>query len=153
MENASNYLQILLNDIQQSINNLASYNNLILMLQAKYGLNIEPNKLTKSMSEQERTAVIQIVGMFRTYITRVYVEYNSIKHTFKNLSEEDKQKIIVLYKHISGTPIPDYDMSQEFVQMQNDLFVNEINVQALINLSQKQESLATNNIAANVDGD
>jgi len=151
MENASNYLTILLNDIQQSINTLASYNNMVLMLQAKYGLTIDPNKLTKIMTESDRATIIQVVGLFRTYITRVFVEYNSIKNNFKNLSIEDKEKIIVLYNHISSTPIPDYNKSQEFVQIQNDLFVNEINVQALINVSQKQESLASNNINPNLE--
>jgi hypothetical protein len=153
METALNYLGVLLNDIEQLKNNLAQYNNLILMLEAKYGVDLTVNKLSKTMGEQERVAVINTVGLFRTYATRTYIGYSSIKKSFINLDPETEEQIEKHYKVISRTAVPNYDEAETFVQILSNLFVNEINVQALINQSQKTESLAQASVSPNFEGE
>lgn len=149
--NALNYLGILLNDIEQSKNNLSSYNNLLLILSMSHGVNDNPMKLAKLMNDGERNAIIQTVGLFRTYATRAYIGYTSIKQNFTKQSTESKDTIEETYSKIKSQAIPDYDDSEKFVQLLSNLFVEEINVQALINTSQKTESLAQSSASPNLE--
>ena len=151
MENALNYLGILLNDIEQSKNNLASYNNLLLILSAKYGILENPNKLAKSMSEQERFAIINAVGMFRMYATRAFIGYTSIKSKLTPLPPEIENQINLCYTSIKSQAIPEYNESESFVQLLSNIFVDEINVQAIINTSKKSESLAQSSEPASLE--
>jgi len=153
METALNYLGVLLNDIEQLKNNLAQYNNLVLMLEAQYGADLSITKLSKTMNENQKVAIINTVGLFRTYATRTFIGYTSIKKSFSNLDESVEKQIESYYKTISRTAVPDYDDAETFVQLLSNLFVNEINVQALINQSQKTESLAQSSVSPNIEGE
>jgi release factor glutamine methyltransferase len=64
METALNYLGVLLNDIEQLKNNLAQYNNLILMLEAKYGVDLTVNKLSKTFRSIRFKSDIQLPKQF-----------------------------------------------------------------------------------------
>lgn len=145
MDNASSYLSIFLNDIEQTKNYLAAYNNLILLFKSQF-----PTKKiidgiknqNKILSEQERIQLLNTIGYFRTYSTRAYTTFNSLKENFNIKSEEKVKTISESYKHIKESPIPKYEIAEAFVQSLSDLAVNEINVQALVNTNEKLTTLA-----------
>lgn len=147
MDTATSYLSILLNDIEQLKNLLASYNNVLINLKSKYNVIDDDIKLGKLMGEQERQVLLQTIGMFRAYSTRIYIAYNSIKSKFVSLSDETKNSITKNYKIITNNAVPEYETSEEFVQAISDLFVNEINIQSLINSSNKTQTLAESSVA------
>jgi len=148
MENAVSYLTILLNDLEQTKNSLSTYNNIILMFQAKYGvLDEEGNatdglykSLTRKMSDEEKNQLIQTIIYFRSYATRAYIGYKSIESKLGN--KDKKQVIEETYQIIKTNVMPKYDVVEKFVQALNDIFVIEINVQALINTAQKSSDLS-----------
>jgi len=145
MDNAASYLSILLNDIEQIKNYLSAYNNQILFLQAKYpAKEIEDNlrQTAKIMDDQEKLALIQTIGLFRTYSTRAYISFNSLKDKFNVDSKAKITRIEVAYKKIKTIAIPDYEIAEDFVQALSDITVNEINVQALVNSKEKTSNLA-----------
>jgi len=145
MDNAGSYLSILLNDIEQTKNFLAAYNNQILFTQAKYPskeLDDNIRQSSKVMGESEKIQLINTIGYFRTYSTRAYISFNSIKNKFNASSSELIGQIEESYNTIKKTPIPDYDSCERFVQGLSDVTVKEINVQALVNTEQKARSLA-----------
>lgn len=150
MENAVSYLTILLNDLEQVKNSLSSYNNLKLILMATYQKEItDENKndntwgsLSRKMSEEERTQLINLIGYFRAYSTRAYIGFKSISPKFSNRLSDKKDIVEKTYAVIKTEALPKYDTAEAFVQALNDIFVEEINVQALINTAQKVNELS-----------
>jgi len=145
MDNASSYLSILLNDIEQIKNFLSAYNNQILYLQARYpAKELEDNirQTAKVMSDQEKIELINTIGMFRTYSTRAHISFNSIKETFKIKQKEILEQIDANYKIIKSVAIPNYEACEQYTQALSDITAREINVQALVNTQQKASSLA-----------
>ena len=147
MENAVSYLTILLNDLEQVKNSLSTYNNTILIIKANYAQDIDPTqdenfykRLTKKMNDAEKNQLATTISYFRAYATRAYIGYKSIESKLKNT--EKKNKIEEAYKIIKTNVMPDYDVAEAFVQALNDIFVIEINVQALINTAQKSSDLS-----------
>jgi len=147
MENAVSYLTILLNDLEQAKNSLSTYNNTILILKANYAQDIDPSqeenfykRLTKKMNDSEKNQLATTISYFRAYATRAYIGYKSIETKLKD--SEKKKQIEETYKIIKTTVMPDYDTAEAFVQALNDIFVIEINVQALINTAQKSNDLS-----------
>ena len=147
MENAVSYLTILLNDLEQVKNSLSTYNNTILIIKANYAQDIDPTqdenfykRLTKKMNDAEKNQLATTVSYFRAYATRAYIGYKSIESKLKDTDK--KNKIEEAYKIIKTNVMPDYDVAEAFVQALNDIFVIEINVQALINTAQKSSDLS-----------
>ena len=147
MENAVSYLTILLNDLEQVKNSLSTYNNTILIIKANYAQDIDPTqdenfykRLTKKMNDAEKNQLATTISYFRAYATRAYIGYKSIESKLKDT--EKKNKIEEAYKIIKTNVMPDYDVAEAFVQALNDIFVIEINVQALINTAQKSSDLS-----------
>ena len=147
MENAVSYLTILLNDLEQVKNSLSTYNNTILIIKANYAQDIDPTqdenfykRLTKKMNDAEKNQLATTISYFRAYATRAYIGYKSIESKLKDT--EKKNKIEESYKIIKTNVMPDYDVAEAFVQALNDIFVIEINVQALINTAQKSSDLS-----------
>jgi len=147
MENAVSYLTILLNDLEQVKNSLSAYNNTILIIKANHFDPVENNpedenlykRLSRKMTEEEKNMLITTISYFRTYSTRAFIGYTSIAPKLKS----DKKAIIEsTYNKIKTEVMPDYDTAEGFVQALNDIFVNEINVQALINTAQKTADLS-----------
>lgn len=145
MDNASSYLSILLNDIEQIKNFLAAYNNQILYLQARYPakeLDENIRQSAKIMSDQEKISLINTIGMFRTYATRAFIGFNSIKETFKNDNKPVLEEIDSNYKIIKTISIPNYEACEQYTQALSDITAREINVQALVGTQQKASDLA-----------
>lgn len=147
MENAVSYLTILLTDLEQVKNSLSTYNNTILILKANYASDIDPNqdenfykRLTKKMGDLEKNQLATTISYFRAYATRAYIGYKSIEPKLKDTNK--KEIIESTYKIIKTNVMPDYDIAEAFVQALNDIFVIEINVQALINTAQKSSDLS-----------
>lgn len=146
MENAVGYLTILLNDLEQVKNSLSAYNNLILIFRANYTdqTNQEENEelykqLNRKITEEEKIQLVTTISYFRTYSTRAYIGFKSIA---PKLTSNKKEIIESTYKIIKSKVMPDYDTAEQFVQALNDIFVDEINVQALINTAQKRNDLS-----------
>lgn len=145
MDNASSYLSILLNDIEQTKNYLAAYNNQILFLQGKYPGNELQESLSnasKLMGDQEKTMLINTIGFFRTYSTRAYIGFKSIQKKFDISAKQKISEVEDCYQIIKKHSIPSYEKCELFVQSLSDITVNEINVQALVNTQTKTSSLA-----------
>lgn len=147
MENAVSYLTILLNDLEQVKNSLSTYNNTILILKANYASDIDASvdenfykRLTKKMDDNEKNQLATTISYFRAYATRAYIGYKSIEPKLKDSAK--KKQIEDTYKIIKTNVMPDYDIAEGFVQALNDIFVIEINVQALINTAQKSSDLS-----------
>ena len=151
MDSANNYLSVLLNDIEQLKNHLASFNNVLLNLQSKYGIIDDDNKLGKSLSEQEKNVLLQTIAMFRAYATRTVIGFNSVKTKFASLEEDKLQRILKNYSIVTSTSIPDYEISSILVQDLSDIFVAEINIQSLINSSNKTQTLAESSVTPNYE--
>jgi len=154
MDNASSYLSILLNDIEQTKNYLSAYNNQLLFLQAKYpakDLDDNMRQSAKVMADAEKIALVNTIGMFRTYATRAYVGFNSIQEKFNVKSSSKITLIKDSYHKIKTVPMPDYEDCENFVQALSDISVNEINVQALINTQEKANALAQASETPDID--
>jgi len=145
MDNANSYLSILLNDIEQIKNFLAAYNNQILYVKASYpSQELEDNvrHSAKTMSDQEKLAIINTIGLFRTYATRAYIGFNSIKDSFKSKNKKILEDIETNYQLIKTVPIPNYEACEQYTQLLSNITAKEINVESLINIQQKASDLA-----------
>jgi hypothetical protein len=148
MENAVSYLTILLNDLEQVKNSLSTYNNTILILIANHtspGQEIPQDEnfyknLSRKMDDNEKVQLATTISYFRAYATRAYIGYKSIAP--KLINTDKKNVIEETYKIIKTNVMPPYDVAENFVQALNDIFVIEINVQALINTAQKSSDLS-----------
>jgi len=148
MENAVSYLTILLNDLEQTKNSLSTYNNTILIIKANHSDSIQKDdsppemqykNLTRKMSDEEKNQLITTISYFRSYATRAYIGFKSIS---PKLTSNKKEIVETTYQTIKTNVMPDYDSAEAFVQALNDIFVEEINVQALINTAQKSADLS-----------
>ena len=148
MENAVGYLTILLNDLEQTKNSLATYNNTILIIKANHSDPLQKEELpeemqyknlTRKMSDEEKNQLITTISYFRSYATRAYIGFKSIS---PKLVSNKKEIVESTYQIIKTTVMPSYDAAEAFVQALNDIFVDEINVQALINTAQKSSELS-----------
>lgn len=147
MENAVSYLTILLNDLEQVKNSLSTYNNTILILKANHTSPEDPGqdenfykRLTRKMNDDEKNQLATTISYFRAYATRAYIGYKSIESKLKDTDR--KKRIEETYQIIKTNVMPEYNVAESFVQALNDIFVIEINVQALINTAQKSNDLS-----------
>jgi hypothetical protein len=142
MENAINYLTILLQDIENTTNFLTAYHNLILNIKYSHspdGLK-DWNIISRELQSEEKEQLIDKVAMFRAYATRTKIKFSSIAKYFKGDKKEKANLILDDYEEIKKNPLPNFDKCSSFVQSINDLFVDEINVQVLLNAPSKQIS-------------
>jgi hypothetical protein len=139
MENSAySYFTILLNDLEQAKNFLASYGNLLINFNALYG-NETTEQLSQKMSEQEKNVLTEKIAYFRSYLVRTMISINSLK-----LGSKDKEKlkqIDTLYNSIKKNSVPKYDDCELIIQYINDLVVSEINVSGILNAKDKVREL------------
>lgn len=153
METAVSYLTILLNDLEQIKNSLSGYNNLILFNIADYLDPTQTNnqdenlwrKLSTKQSAEDKAQLRQTIGYFRAYSTRAYIGYKSIEPKLSTSDKKlntNKEIIESTYTKIKTQAMPSYGTAEAFVQALNDILVNEINIESLINTTQKVNELS-----------
>ncbi len=157
MEQAVNYLTILLQDNENLKNMLSAYLNSILNTIASHTKEEEESneafaeRLMKTMSQTEREQILSVISMFRAYATRANISFTSIEKKVP-VNPIMKQQLISDYKIIKTNPMPSFDNCERFVMNMNDFLGDAINLQAMLNSKQKQNDLAKAAGMPNIQG-
>lgn len=140
MEQANTYLTLFLQDNEQLINYLAAYNNI--RLSATSLMNGDKEKKQSAISPDQADKIMETIGYFRSYTTRTYIRFESIK----NMLGADKKQIHTIeecYNIISNQNIPPFSICSNYVQTLNDILATNINAASAMNRKERTREYTT----------
>lgn len=151
MEQANTYLTLFLQDNEQLINYLSAYNNIMLSVSSLMSCDPEEVK-QNTLSPAQADKVMETIGFFRSYATRTYIRFESIKGML-GATKKQTELIENNYKKISTQNIPTFEICFTYVQTLNDILASNINAGSVMNKAKKTKDYTTMAQVPQIDDD
>jgi len=119
-QTSDSYVIIFYKEVLNLLNNYSIYKNVIKEVRIRYG--DEPDVL-KSVTENEKASIIQVVAMLSGSIERTYIQYESLCCA---LNVEIDDNIKSLYLELSDSFMMDMEKTRLYITEINKFLVNYV---------------------------
>ena len=131
----ASYVMNFLDDVENLTNTYATYLNVMVRVQDKYGLGKEKEgekkKKTIQLDQDDETAILEVNEAMRVWIARCYIKANTLQKKIDGMKEGVK-KLKKSYESAISSSTIEKEIAESFVMEINMLFMEGILTDLLV---------------------